>query len=706
MNKRILAKIKPAKAPVQMTLADHGAKYVVNAEYLEDLLCVTFFEVREQQDTCAGPKLRTFFDFSNDDYITQDMSSSKTKWLTGKIDAVTSTDYWRMDRRFVIDEESKKIIEDAFPADDPSTHWIVRIYKWQNGILKKRREERYKAELAPTDEVMKLVPELPAGFEHWAEYEGMRRFNVIPYTYTDRKIVPAYCPVCDTELNFDKRKMTIRRGERASCPSCGTEGKLLPLSADFNPERWKMHWVAIIQRINGSNNGFVIRYFYTQLFHAVKAGCWPKRVFSMRETIRTFYTEYITGQWNETVYEYAKYKNSDLVSWCPYSNKNDTGGAVLYTDNLPDELAGTPWQYCSVDRLQALMGAEEIHLPLFMRYFRNQRFLEYLIKAGMPKLVQDLTTHWRRTDAVNVDGTTITEIFGLTKPYMKILREMNGGTDVLTILQQMQADNVIPKSEELTRFVEVFGADRQLVRIIDRYADQMSITRFISYIIRQTDYENVKRRQVDAYGYFGHGRFESVSAAKERATKDTMNDWMDYIANSLSLGTDLTDLYYLLPKNLKEAHDKSVLEVEAENRRKAEEERKRLNAAIKKIVKEMTGISALKMKTDKYVIVVPRNTEELKREGTALHHCVGTYAERVAKGETCILFVRKSDKPDEPYFTMEWRDNEIKQIRGRHNCDPPKDVLAFAKAFARKMRKEAEDACTKNAIVSTTSRAS
>ena len=712
MDKRALAKIKPAEATDQtIALAGCGVKYVIHGERHEDLFCLYFFEAGELEKGKRNPRLRTFFDV--DDYITQDLSSSKVKWLTGRIDAITGAGWWCLDSanyrnvQYVVDSEATRImIDEAFPQDGTGHYWMQRIYKWQSDILQKRLEARHERELAQTNETMKLVPELPAGFDHWAEYEGMKRFNAIPYIYSKKNVVSAYCPVCNTELNLDKRKINIRRGTITNCPACGSEGKLLPISADFNPERWKDHWVAIIQRTCGDYDGFVIRYFGAQLSYAKKYGCWPKRIFGMYEAVRTFYTEDARGAWKEAVFEFAPYKNSGMPRWIPYANKHDADGAVLYTSNLPLELIGTPWQYCSVDRLQMLVGSEEIHLPVFMRFFRNARYFEYLIKAGMSNLVQDLSEYSYGTRKINGDGTTIEEIFGLKKPYMKILRQLNGGYDALVLIQQIQKDGVLPKTEEVKLFIDTFGADKGLMHIIDGYSKQMSITRFVGYITRQANTDRITRKQMDAYGFCGHGKWETVAEAKARAVQDRMSDWTDYVTNAKQLGMDLTDIYYLLPKDLTEAHNHVMHEVEKLQQEKAAAARKKMNAKIRKIMESMTGVAAIDMKTESLMIVLPKDGDDLKHEGSILHHCVGTYADKVAKGLTMILFVRKADHPDVPYFTMEWQNNEIRQLRGKYNCDPPKEVLAFAKAFEKKMREEAEAGCRKNALASTTSQAS
>ena len=85
------------------------------------------------------------------------------------------------------------------------------------------------------------------------------------------------------------------------------------------------------------------------------------------------------------------------------------------------------------------------------------------------------------------------------------------------------------------------------------------------------------------------------------------------------------------------------------------------------------------------MLVVPETADDIKAEGEALHHCVGSYVDRVARGETSIFFIRRADSPDEPYFTLEWKNNDVSQCRGLHNCDMPPDVKAFTQAFKKKM---------------------
>ena len=68
--------------------------------------------------------------------------------------------------------------------------------------------------------------------------------------------------------------------------------------------------------------------------------------------------------------------------------------------------------------------------------------------------------------------------------------------------------------------------------------------------------------------------------------------------------------------------------------------------------------------------------KEIIDEGKNLHHCVAGYAKRVAAEETVILFVRQTDAPDTPYYTLEIDpiEHTMRQCRGLRNCGMTKDV--------------------------------
>ena len=72
-----------------------------------------------------------------------------------------------------------------------------------------------------------------------------------------------------------------------------------------------------------------------------------------------------------------------------------------------------------------------------------------------------------------------------------------------------------------------------------------------------------------------------------------------------------------------------------------------------------------------------------------LHHCVGGYGPTVAKGESCIFFIRRADAPDKPWFTLQVELKTVKELQnhGMRNCSPTKEVQEFVNRWLAHVRK-------------------
>lgn len=75
-------------------------------------------------------------------------------------------------------------------------------------------------------------------------------------------------------------------------------------------------------------------------------------------------------------------------------------------------------------------------------------------------------------------------------------------------------------------------------------------------------------------------------------------------------------------------------------------------------------------KDDIYSVIIPETPMELSKEGSALVHCVGGYINRVLKGITNILFIRRNEALGKSLFTVEMSNSGvIEQIHGYRNCN-------------------------------------
>jgi len=68
----------------------------------------------------------------------------------------------------------------------------------------------------------------------------------------------------------------------------------------------------------------------------------------------------------------------------------------------------------------------------------------------------------------------------------------------------------------------------------------------------------------------------------------------------------------------------------------------------------------------KFRVVVPKCTKDIVSEGTSLNHCVGSYVERILRGDCYIFFLRCSFS-DDSLVTLELSGDNLVQAKGSYN---------------------------------------
>lgn len=164
---------------------------------------------------------------------------------------------------------------------------------------------------------------------------------------------------------------------------------------------------------------------------------------------------------------------------------------------------------------------------------------------------------------------------------------------------------------------------------------------------------------------------------KQNANWSTLRDYRNMAAQD---GRDMTDNLVQWPRNLKAAHDRYVEERRARQTQENAERREREIAARRvQFEKRAVELASLYFEMDGLLIRPCADEGELIQEGHDLHHCVSSYAQRHASGETAILFVRTLAEPDQPFFTLEFDEKRLAvlQNRGMRNCARPPEIQAF-----------------------------
>lgn len=163
---------------------------------------------------------------------------------------------------------------------------------------------------------------------------------------------------------------------------------------------------------------------------------------------------------------------------------------------------------------------------------------------------------------------------------------------------------------------------------------------------------------------------------KARAPQYDLGDLVtfcrDYWEECCLLDYDLADSYNRYPPDLVRAHNRTMqLVSQQQNTQKDQQIAKRLEKLRKKYGWEADGFS----------IRPAESAGELIQEGAMLHHCVATYIDRYAKGETDILLLRKTAAPEVPYVTTEYKNGKRQQAYGDHDSRPEPACLAFLKKY-------------------------
>lgn len=149
-------------------------------------------------------------------------------------------------------------------------------------------------------------------------------------------------------------------------------------------------------------------------------------------------------------------------------------------------------------------------------------------------------------------------------------------------------------------------------------------------------------------------------------------DYRDYLVQCRTLQYDLHDTAISMPRHFEAAHTRLSEIIEY----KQNETKHRAFA------EHIAERERLEFSMGAYHIIQPRSMNDIVSEGKMLHHCVGGYAARHAEGKLHILFIRKNDDLDEPYFTMEVStEGKVIQVRGLRNCDPPEEVKQLVKSY-------------------------
>ena len=158
-----------------------------------------------------------------------------------------------------------------------------------------------------------------------------------------------------------------------------------------------------------------------------------------------------------------------------------------------------------------------------------------------------------------------------------------------------------------------------------------------------------------------------------------MNSYIDYFKACQYLNLDMDLPKNRFPHEFKRWHDIRIDEYATAKAMKDEMQRKELYAKFSIVAEKYLPLQYEKKSA--FVVLIPRSPADLIREGTILHHCVGTmnYDQKMLREESLIFFVRDRNSPDIPLVTLEYSltSHKVLQCYGDKDLPPQNKIVDF-----------------------------
>lgn len=155
------------------------------------------------------------------------------------------------------------------------------------------------------------------------------------------------------------------------------------------------------------------------------------------------------------------------------------------------------------------------------------------------------------------------------------------------------------------------------------------------------------------------------------------SEYTQYLQWCEELGMDLGDTKTAFPKRFEERRRVVHERAEALRLKRNAVKFAEMNAKLAVSAEEWSWLERL---GGDFRLVIPRSEQEISAEGKALSNCLNErYAAKIARGVSLVVFVRRSECPDEAFCAVEYglKDGKVLQCYGRNNSKPQKEVLDF-----------------------------
>lgn len=584
---------------------------------------------------------------NKDDFITlEHRENGSTVWRTAAFKNLGASWYFTNKCAFYSAADEMRVVGYLKNGCESGIQALVRF---QSCIQERRSLERQRIREEKMINRMANVPALPRGLKSWIHKSVMPAYFFYDYKRGGKE-VSGTCSSCGHEI----RLSGVKQGNKGICPHCKHELIMKPRSRRgcYMTDR---NTCQVIQ--NTGNGELVIRivkvhYTYTDDMPKINIYENARQFIRQNSDGKTCCEDYYYSYNGGIRTNWKKGERPVLFSRWQYHFEADTCGH-LYSKNLEAAFKGTVWQYCPISDFYGYFHEPMQALPFLAGYLKHPR-LEHLVKTGFYHLVSDLVYRYN-PDCLDETQNRTHRILRVAAEDVQFLRELDAGFDTLKAFQEYAG------LKDRKRLL-LWQMEHEVEHNIPPILKHMTVHKFIRYIDSQYGFLRLRKSP------YGTLRYKKM--------QDLVTEYRDYLDMCRRMGYDMKNSFVLYPKDLQKSHDKTARRYE----RKKDTLIKRNFIAV---YRQLSG--RLDFERDGLKIVYPGTPDDVIAEGHALHHCVGSYTERVADGKCVILFLRKCADEEKPFYTIEVQGQKAVQVRGIGNCNMTPEVQKFISAWEQRV---------------------
>lgn len=336
----------------------------------------------------------------------------------------------------------------------------------------------------------------------------------------------------------------------------------------------------------------------------------------------------------------------------------------------------------ATDFIRKMYNLPEFDLSISIRDFtcilEKNKSAEVILRTAPKNCVRDLLD-------LKVDkAEPIHKILGLTKAEYDEVMEKDMIKEFISIKAHIKlglesAVNAGLKEEDFFHYtssdwIELIEKSRYWKEECD--FNQVALNGSTPLIVCLDSYVRNKRGFINNvfYKYYSFGKFmDYVCEGACNQGFTSLNNFIIQLRDYINMCEHLEVKPSLYSGYLKQTHD-----ILARNYQiKLTEEQ----AAVFK--KHYENFKDYKTTDGKYMFIHPDTAEDLKHEGNELNHCVGSYCNKVLRGDSTIVFLRNAATPTQSLVTIEICDKAVVQARGASNRSISRDEFTAICEYAR-----------------------